>query len=187
MKTKNTDKVKIENRGKVDAELLSLTETFIKFLCFDLDKGDFKKISPKLFYVLDREYLENNEKFGFEFTILSDIFKGRIEIRKIKDENKYNILFYKRVPSKGRFDYILSKTIPNIPIEELNKQFYFIVEFEEKSFRKDDIILLKSGYTAIIKKYYSNDKIGIIYDEYSEDIEEYIKKEDIDKLIKSSK
>ena len=39
---------------------------------------------------------------------------------------------------------------------------------------------------AIIKKYYSNEKIGIIYDEFSEEVEEYIRKEEIDKIIKSN-
>ena len=38
---------------------------------------------------------------------------------------------------------------------------------------------------CIIKKYYSNVKIGIIYDEDSEDVEEYIRIEDIDKLIRT--
>ena len=70
---------------------------------------------------------------------------------------------------------------------EINKQFYFILEFEEKTFKKGDVILLKNGYTAIIEKYYSNDKIGVIFDEYADDVEEYIKKEDIDKIIKSKK
>ena len=37
---------------------------------------------------------------------------------------------------------------------------------------------------GIIKKYYSNSRIGIIYDECSEEIEDYIRVEDIDKLLK---
>lgn len=186
MKQKS-EHIRIENRGKVDEDLLFITEEFIKFLCYEVDKGDFKKISPKLFYILDKEDLEENEEFGFEFTLLSDIFKGRIEIRKVKCLDNFNILFYKRLPTKGRFTYELSKVLSNIPLNEINKQFYFILEFEEKTFKKGDVILLKNGYTAIIKKYYSNDKIGVIFDEYADDVEEYIKKEDIDKIIKSKK
>ena len=172
MKTKK-ERIKIENRGKVDEDLLYKTEEFIKQLYFEIDKGDFRKISPKLFYILDYIYLEENEEFGFEFTLLTDIFKGRIEIRKIKNENNFNVLFYKRYPTKGKFTYTLYET------------FSFVLEFEEKIFKKGDVVLLKSGYMAIIKKYYSNEKIGIIYDEFSEDVEEYIRKEDIDKIIKS--
>ena len=81
---KKKDHIKIENRGKVDEDLLIITEDFLKKLYFEIDKGDFRKISPKLFYVLDYKYLEPDEEFGFEFTLLSDIFKGRVEIRKIK-------------------------------------------------------------------------------------------------------
>lgn len=185
MKVKR-ERIKIENRGKVDEDLLIKTEDFIKKLYFDIDKGDFRKISPKLFYILDYIYLEENEEFGFEFTLLTDIFKGRIEIRKIKDENNFNVLFYKRYPTKGKFTYSLYETKLNIPLEKLNAQFSFVFEFEEKIFKKGDVVLLKSGYMAIIKKYYSNEKIGIIYDEFSEEVEEYIRKEEIDKIIKSN-
>ena len=184
---KNSRYIKIENRGKVDEDLLIKTEEFINFINFDLDNGLFIRLCPKMFYILKEKELKDDEEFGFEFTLLSDIFKGRIEIRKVKCLDNFNILFYKRLPTKGRFTYELSKVLSNIPLNEINKQFYFILEFEEKTFKKGDVILLKNGYTAIIEKYYSNDKIGVIFDEYADDVEEYIKKEDIDKIIKSKK
>ena len=184
---KNSRYIKIENRGKVDEDLLIKTEEFINFINFDLDNGLFIRLCPKMFYILKEKELKDDEEFGFEFTLLSDIFKGRIEIRKVKCLDNFNILFYKRLPTKGRFTYELSKVLSNIPLNEINKQFYFILEFEEKTFKKGDVILLKNGYTAIIEKYYSNDRIGVIFDEYADDVEEYIKKEDIDKIIKSKK
>ena len=48
---KNSRYIKIENRGKVDEDLLIKTEEFIKFLCFDFQRGIFFKLSPKLFKV----------------------------------------------------------------------------------------------------------------------------------------
>ena len=98
--------------------MLFLQISFIKFLCYEVDKGDFKKISPKLFYILDKEDLEENEEFGFEFTLLSDIFKGRIEIRKVKCLDNFNILFYKRLPITERFTHELSNVLSNIGLNE---------------------------------------------------------------------
>ena len=92
MKDKGLRYIKIENRGKVDIPLLNKTENFIKFLYFDFQRGIFSKLSPKLFKVLKYEELKTDEEFGFEFTVLFNIFKGRVEIRKQKNL-KYFLIY----------------------------------------------------------------------------------------------
>lgn len=181
---KNSRYIKIENRGKVDEDLLIKTEEFINFINFDLDNGLFIRLCPKMFYILKEKELKDDEEFGFEFTLLSDIFKGRVEIRKIKNTNNCNIIFNKRFPTKGKFVYNFYDSKLNIPIEKLNEQFEFIIKGENQQIKTGNIYLLKNGMIGIIKKYYSNSRIGIIYDEYSEEIEDYIRVEDIDKLLK---
>jgi hypothetical protein len=185
MKDKGLRYVKIENRGKVDIPLLQKTEEFIKFLCFDFQRGMFYKLSPKLFKVLKKEELGENEEFGFEFTVIFNIFKGRIEIRKQKDLDYFNIYFYKRRPAQGRFEYDLYITKKDIILENINKAFDFLIKGENQKIATGNVYLLKNGMVCIIKKYYSNVKIGVIYDEDSEDVEEYIRIEDIDKLIRT--
>ena len=184
MKNKGAKYIKIENRGKVDISLLNQTEEFIKFLCFDFQRGMFYKLSPKLFKILKLEELNENEEFGFEFTVIFNIFKGRIEIRKQKDLNYFNIYFYKRRPAQGKFEYDLYITKNDITLEDINKAFDFLIKGENQTVATGKVYLLKNGMVCIIKKYYSNIKIGIIYDEDSEDVEEYIRIEDIDKLIR---
>lgn len=184
---KNSRYIKIENRGKVDEELLIKTEEFIKKLSFDLDNGQFQRLCPKMFYILKETELNEDEEFGFEFTLLFDIFKGRVEIRKLKDKELYNIHFYKRFPTKGKFIYNLYETKTNIPLQSINIQFDFIIKGENQNIKTGNIYLLKNGMIAIIKKYYSNSKIGVIYDEFAEDVEDYIRMEDIEKLIKEKK
>ena len=177
--------IKIENRGKVDIPLLNKTEDFIKFLCFDFQRGMFYKLNPKLFKVLKLEDLNQDEEFGFEFTVIFNIFKGRIEIRKQKDLEYFNVYFYKRRPAQGRFEYDLYITKNNIPLEDLNKLFDFLIKGENQKIATGNVYLLKNGMVCIIKKYYSNTRIGVIYDEDSEYVEEYIRIEDIDKLIRT--
>ena len=62
---KNSRYIKIENRGKVDEELLIKTEEFIKKLSFDLDNGQFQRLCPKMFYILKETELNEYEEFGF--------------------------------------------------------------------------------------------------------------------------
>lgn len=182
MKKRNS--VKIENRGKVELFLLLQTEQFINNLYYYLDKGNFRKLEPKLFRVLKKEQLNDNEEFGFEFIVLFNIFKGKIEIRKQKDLNYFNIKFYKRYASEGHFIYKFYMEKNNIKEDDINKALEFIIKGENKIVRTGGIYLLKNGLVCIIKKYYSNSKIGVIYDETSEDIEEYIRIEDIEELIR---
>lgn len=184
MKNKGAKYIKIENRGKVDISLLNKTEEFIKFLCFDFQRGIFFKLSPKLFKVLKLKELNDYEEFGFEFTVIFNIFKGRVEIRKQKNLDYFNIYFYKRRPAQGKFEYDLYIVKNGISLENLNKEFDFLIKGENQKIATGNVYLLKNGMVCIIKKYYSNTKIGIIYDEDSEDVEEYIKIEDIDKLIR---
>lgn len=179
--------IKIENRGKVELFLLNKTEEFIKFLCFDLDKGKFYKLGPKLFRVLKINELHEDEEFGFEFTIIFNIFKGRVEIRKQKNLDYFNIYFYKRKPSQGKFVYNLYLTKKDISLENINKEFEFLIKGEHQKISTGNVYLLKNGLVCIIKKYYSNSRIGIIYDEDSEDVEEYIRIEDIEELLKIKK
>lgn len=185
MKNKGIKYVKIENRGKVDIPLLIKTEEFIKFLCFDFQRGSFFNLSPKLFKVLKLEELNENEEFGFEFTVIFNIFKGRVEIRKQKNLNYFNVYFYKRRPAQGKFEYDLYITKNDIALENLNKVFDFLIKGENQKIATGNVYLLKNGMVCIIKKYYSNVKIGVIYDEDSEEVEEYIRIEDIDKLIRT--
>ena len=84
----------------------------------------------------------------------------------------------------GKFGYNFYDSKLNIPIEKLNEQFEFIIKGENQQIKTGNIYLLKNGMIGIIKKYYSNSRIGIIYDECSEEIEDYIRVEDIDKLLK---
>lgn len=184
MKNKGIKYIKIENRGKVNVSLLQKTEEFIKFLCFDFQRGIFYKLSPKLFKVLKESELNQNEEFGFEFTVIFNIFKGRIEIRKQKDLDYFNIYFYKRRPAQGKFEYDLYITKIDISLDNLNKEFDFLIKGESQKIATGNVYLLKNGMVCIIKKYYSNVKIGVIYDEDSEDVEEYIRIEDIEKLIR---
>ena len=176
--------VKIENRGKVEISLLTKTENFINFLYFEFQKGIFAKLSPKLFKVLKQDELNEDEEFGFEFTIIFNIFKGRVEIRKQKDLEYYNIYFYKRIPAQGKFKYHLYITKKDISLEDINKTFNFLINGENQKIATGNVYLLKNGLVCIIKKYYSNERIGVIYDECSEDVEEYIRIEDIEKLLK---
>lgn len=187
MKNKGVRYVKIENRGKIDFSLLSKTEEFIKQLCFDVDKGIFLKLSPKLFKVLKNEELEETEELGFQFTILFNVFKGRVEIRKQRDLDYFNIYFYKRRPAEGKFEYDLYIVKKDIALQDINKEFDFIKKGENRKIETGNVYLLKNGLVCIIKKYYSNIKIGVIYDENSEEVEEYIRIEDIDKLIRAKK
>lgn len=180
---KNKKYVKIENRGKVEEELLFKTEDFLKFLLYDFQKGDFNILNPKMFYVFNEEELKNDEEFGFEFTLFSDIFKGRVEIRK-KKNNLFYILFNKRYPTKGKFIYKPYIEKKNIALEDLFNQFDFVIKGESRKIKTGKVYLLKNGMIGIVKKYYSNSKIGIIYDEYAEEVEEYIKIEDIEKEIR---
>ena len=60
-----------------------------------------------------------------------------------------------------------------------------MIKGENQKIATGNVYLLKNGMVCIIKKYYSNVKIGVIYDEDSEDVEEYIRIEDIDKLIRT--
>ena len=187
MKDKGVRYIKIENRGKVEIDLLNKTEEFIKKLCFDLDKGKFFKLDPKMFKVLKPEKLNENEEFGFEFTILFSIFKGRVEIRKQKNLNYFNLYFYKRRLAEGKFEYDLYITKLDIALEDLNKAFEFVIKGENQIIKTGNIYLLKNGLVCIIKKLYSNSKIGVIYDESSEEVEDYIRIEDIEKLIREKK
>lgn len=184
MKSKGSRYIKIENRGKIEMGLLQKTESFIKELCFDINKGQFSKLSPKMFKVLKPEELTEQEEFGFEFTILFNIFKGRVEIRKQKDLNYFNVLFYKRRQGQGRFEYDLYITKNDIPLSNLNSAFDFIINGEDQKIGTGNVYLLKNGLVCIIKKYYSNSHIGIIYDEDSEEVEDYIRIEDIEKLLR---
>lgn len=185
MRNKDTKYIKIENRGKVDISLLSKTEEFIKFLYFDFQRGIFSKLNPKLFKVLKREELNIEEEFGFEFTVFFDIFKGRVEIRKQKDLDYFNIYFYKRKPTQGKFEYNLYITKKDVILDKLNEAFDFLIKGENQKIVTGNVYLLKNGMVCIIKKYYSNSKIGVIYDEDSEDVEEYVRIEDIEKLIRT--
>lgn len=185
MKDKGIRYVKIENRGKIDIPLLNKTEEFIKFLCFDFQRGMFYKLSPKLFKVLKVEGLDESEEFGFEFTVIFNIFKGRIQIRKQKNLEYFNIYFYKRRLAQGKFEYDLYITKKDVPLEDINKTFDFLIKGENQKIATGNVYLLKNGMVCIIKKYYSNVKIGVVYDEDSEDVEEYIRIEDIDKLIRT--
>lgn len=183
---KNLKYIKIENRGKVDNDiLLSKTEDFIRKLFFEIDNGRFLIFNPKMIYVLKETELNENEELGFRFTLLFDIFKGRVIIAKIKDKDSVNIYFYKRHPIKGRFEYNLYNTKLNIPYNKINNQFNFIITGENLEIKTGNIYLLKNGIVCIIKKLYSNHKIGVIYDECSEEVEDYIQIEDIDKQIKN--
>lgn len=185
MKNKGPRYIKIENRGKINMNLLNKTESFIKRFYFDIDNGQFSKLSPKIFKVLKPEELEEDEEFGFEFTIIFNIFKGRVEIRKQKDLDYFNVLFYKRRQGQGKFEYDLYITKKNIPLLELNKAFDFIINGEDQKIGTGNVYLLKNGLVCIIKKYYSNSHIGIIYDEDSEEVEEYIRIEDIERLLRT--
>lgn len=184
-KNKGVRYIKIENRGKIEFSLLQKTENFIKSLYFDINKGAFAKLSPKMFKVLKPEELNDNEEFGFEFTIIFNIFKGRVEIRKQKDLEYFNIYFYKRRPAQGRFEYDLYLTKKDILLENINDAFKFIVKGENQKIATGNVYLLKNGLVCIIKKYYSNSHIGIIYDESSEEVEDYIRIEDIEKLLRT--
>ena len=44
--------------------------------------------------------------------------------------------------------------------------------------------MLTTGYVAIIRKYYSNSKIGVVFDEDAEEIEDFISKEEIIKKLR---
>ena len=178
---KTTDLIKIENRGKVEEDLLIITENFIQRFYYDLN---FKKFYPKMFYILKKKELKDNEEFGFIFSVLFDIFKGKISICKIKNSNCFNIYFYKRHPIKGRFDYNLYKTKENIQEDNIKDEFDFLIKGENQKIQTGKAYLLKNGMIGIVKKYYSNTKIGIIYDEYSEKIEDFITIEDIEKILK---
>lgn len=179
-------KIKIENRGKVSPELLEKTEDFINYLYFELNNGAFKKLSPKLFRVIESSCLKEDEIFGFECTLLFDIFKGRINIIK-KKNNLFRILFFKRFPNKGKFSYELYLTKDDISENLINKNLEFIVVGEGIRVKVGNTYLLKNGLVAIVKKNFSNSKIGVIYDEDSEDVEEYIKIEDIKQLLRGTK
>lgn len=175
--------VKIENRGKVEEELLFKTEDFLKFLLYDFQKGDFNILNPKMFYVFNEEELKKDDDFGFEFTLFSDIFKGRVEIRKKKD-NSFSILFNKRYPAKGKFIYKPYIEKKNIALEDLFKQFDFVIKGENRQIKTGKVYLLKNGMVGIVRKYYSNSKIGIVYDEYASEVEEFVKIEDIEEEIR---
>jgi len=177
-------KIKIENRGKVEPEELEITENLIKHL-YSATKGDFESISPKMFYILKKEEINEDELCGFEFTILSSSFKGRIEIRQTLT-NKYNIYFYRRIPTKIKFTYEYYNKIENVDEKQILCKLEFCKEGDKRDFfvKKGDVVMLNSGYACIIKKYYSNIKIGVVYDEESEEIEDYITKEDILKRLR---
>lgn len=179
--------VKIENRGKCSEEELIFTEEMLDFICNKLNKGAFMKIDPKMFYVLKKSEIEENELGGFEFTICSSFFKGRIEIRETVDGN-YNIYYYKRANTKGKFQYELYNKDLDVPEDKLLSKFDFLnIENEELDnifLKKGDVVILDTGYVGIIRKYYSNQRIGIVFDEDSEEVEEYIPKTRIVKKMR---
>lgn len=178
--------IKIENRGKVDEDLLIISENLLKKIYFEVEGGIFQTLCPKMFNILKEEDLREEEICGFEFTLLYDIFKGRVHIKQTK-EGLLNVTFFKRYPSKGKFVYELYKEIINISFENLFNQFDFIIKGENRKIKTGNIYLLKNGLIGIVRKYYSNQKIGIVYDEDSPEIEEYVTIEDFDKLFKEKK
>lgn len=176
-------KIKIENKGKVEPEELEFAEDMIKHL-YSITKGEFESISPKMFYILSKSEIEEYELGGFEFTILSSSFKGRIEVRK-NNIGSFNLYFNKRLPTKGKFTYEFYHKVENILEKDILGRLDFCKEDSTEFFiKKGDVIMLNSGYIAIIRKYYSNSEIGINYDEEDTEVEEYIKKEDILKRIR---
>lgn len=186
MGNKGLDYIKIENRGKVSRERLAKTEELMKKVTYQLDRGRFQNLCPKMYMVLTKEELESNESIGFQVTLFFDIFKGHVHIKKQKGVDLYNIDFLKRYPAEGKFMYKLSKQIKDVPFQDLFNQFKFMIEGENQKLRTGNVYLLKNGLVAILVKYYSNDKLGIKYDEYAEDIEEFITIEDIDSLIREA-
>ena len=177
-------KIKIENRGKVEQEDLVLVEELIEHISL-INNKEFLTICPKMFYALKPSEIREDEICGFEFTILSSYFKGRIEI-KLNKNNNYNVNYYRRLPTKGRFTYELYKKEFDILEKDLLDKFEFCKESSDKEIfvKKGDVVMLNTGFVAIIRKYYSNNKIGIIFDEDSEEIEEFISKENIIKKIR---
>lgn len=178
--------VKIENRGKCSEEEVKTTEVLLDYICNTLQKGAFMKIEPKMFYVLKKSEMEDDEVCGFEFTINSSFYKGRIEIRE-NVEGNYNIYYNKRINTKGKFTYKLEKVDKDIPEEDLISQFDFLnanKDVEDIMIKKGDVVLLENGYIGIVLKYYSNSSIGISYSEDETEPEEYINKSQIIKKLR---
>lgn len=183
MKTSRKRYIKIENRGKVSQKLLKKTEDFLYYIFYDLDGGLFKRLCPKMIYVLKKSELSEGEMCGFCFFLNSDIFKGNVEIRLLEDE-KSNIYFHKRHSHSDRFIYKEYLKEENISLSELNEQFNFIIEGEGNRIKTGGVYELTDGRICIVQKYCSNCKIGINYDEYDDFIEEYIRIEQIKRQIR---
>ena len=85
--------IKIENRGKIKSNKIKGIENFIKFIYYENNRGEFQSLFPKLFFALKEEELNTNEDVGFQFTLLFDRFKGRVNICKLRNKNFVNIYF----------------------------------------------------------------------------------------------
>ena len=181
--------IQIENRGKVSIDRYELTIKWIENIIYGLgSKFSLEKFDPKMIYILPKEELSQEESLGFSFTLFSNLFKGHVAIKKIKGEELFNIAFYRRLPTKIRFTYKLSKSFEKVGLYDIIKQFNFVVIGENNhSIKIGNVYLLKNGLIAIVKKYYSNDKIGVVFDEFAPNIEEYISVEDLDSLIREVK
>lgn len=178
------EQIRIENKGKISKNRYELTEELIQKIVYGLGENSLIKFCPKMYNICTLDNLTEEESIGFYFTLLFDIFKGKVYIKKQKNKQLYNLDFYRRFPTKEKFTYSLTKQIKDIHLQDIVRQFNFIIVGENQNIKTGNIYLLKSGLVGIIRKYYSNIHIGISYDEYNPDIEDFIGVEDIEALIR---
>lgn len=182
---------KIENKGKVTEEEFQISKDILGIIS-KIDKFTFLSFLPKCIFSLKREDLQENEKGGILFNVTGEYLKGRVRICKNID-GLYNLYFFKKTLKDKKVFFKEYKNEFNIRERDLVSTMEFIDEGEENkieekikiSLKKGDVCLLDDGFVCIIRNYFSNEKIGVVYDEDDIEPKDFISKERIIKVIRS--